>query len=104
MANTFIELNDTPSEYNTNETQFVITAGDQVDFVTLSTNELVDVNTFGAYKPVNGQVLQYFGGANEWRPGLNDPYSAGNGLNKSGQTLNVAVAQDGGLLSTASGI
>lgn len=103
MANTFIQLNDTPSSYSGN-VQYLITAGNQIDFVTLSTNELIDVNTLGAYKPVNGQVLQWFGGANEFRPANNDPYSAGNGLNKTGGTLNVSALNGGGLGANASGI
>lgn len=103
MANTFIELNDTPSSY-TGNVQYLITAGNEIDFVTLSTNELVDINTFGAYAATNGQVLTYFGGANEFRPATNDPYSAGNGISKTGGTLNVATVSGGGIAANASGI
>ena len=104
MANTFIQLNDTPSEY-TGNVQYLITAGNQIDFVTLSTNELVDVNTLGAYAPENGQVLQWFGGAEEFRPASVDPYSAGNGLSKSDNlTLNVNTLSGGGLAANASGL
>lgn len=101
---TFLELTDTPSQYDLGNSQVVITAGGQLDFVTFSTNELVDVNTFGAYAPTNGQALVYFGGVQEWRPADVDPYSAGNGLNKVNGTLNVTVTGDGGLGANAQGI
>jgi len=104
MANTFISLSDTPSVYS-GSTQVVITAGSEIDFITFSTNELSDVNTFGAYAPENGQVLTYFGGVNEWRPALSDPYSAGNGLNKTDQgVINITTSPSGGLLANSTGI
>lgn len=103
MANTFIDLNDTPSSY-TGNVQYLITAGNEIDFVTLSTNELVDINTFGAYSATNGQVLTYFGGADEFRPATNDPYSAGNGISKTSGVLNISTVSGGGLTANASGV
>ena len=104
MANTFIDLTDTPSSYDETKTQVVITAGNNLDFATFTTNELVDVNTFGAYRPDNGDVLTWFGGVNEWRPALLDPYSAGNGLNKTNGTLNISTTVGGGLGANSSGV
>ena len=104
MANTFIELNDVPSSYSGGALKFVrINAGETgVSFANADLDTLSDVNASGGYAPSGGDVLQYSAGAGAWRPADNDPYSAGNGLNKSAKTLNVVAT--GGLVANASGV
>ena len=103
MANTFIQLNDTPSEYTGQDGKFLrVKAGGGVSFAPADLNTLTDVEASGAYAPVGGQVLSWSAGAGEWRPLDNDPYSAGNGLSKTGATLQVIAT--GGLVSNASGV
>lgn len=103
MANTFIQLNDTPSEYTGQDGKFLrVKAGGGVSFAPADLNTLSDVEASGAYAPVGGQVLSWSAGAGEWRPLDNDPYSAGNGLSKTGATLQVIAT--GGLVSNASGV
>ena len=69
----------------------------------ITTDTLTDVKTTGAYAPSVGQTLVY-GADNCWKPATLDVYSAGNGINKSGLTLNVTAGTDGGLVSNASGV
>lgn len=104
MANTLIELNDTPSSYAGGGLKFLrINAGETgISFAGADLNALVDVDASGGYAPSGGDVLQYSAGAGKWRPADNDPYSAGNGLNKSAKTLNVVAT--GGLVSNSSGV
>jgi len=104
MANTYIQLNDTPSDYVGRALQFVRVNGaaDGLYFSTIGLENLSDIRVSGAYAPDSGDVLAYNSGAGEWRPIDNDPYSAGNGLNKSGKTLNVVAT--GGLVANSSGV
>ena len=69
----------------------------------ITTDTLTDVKTTGAYAPSVGQTLVY-GADNCWKPATLDVYSAGNGINKTGLTLNVVAGTDGGLVSNASGV
>ena len=103
-ANTFVELNDTPSNYTGSGNKFLVVKGDEsaLNFTNISLEKVSDVNVTGAYVPVGGQVLQYSSAANEWRAMDNDPYSFGAGLLKSGGTIDVIAS--GGLVSNASGV
>lgn len=103
MANTFIELNDTPSSFSGSALKFVrVSAANSLTFADADLNAISDVEADGAYAPQTGQVLTYSAGAGKWRPVDNDPYSAGNGLNKTASTIEVIAA--GGLVSNASGV
>ena len=103
MANTFIELNDTPSSFSGSALKFVrVTAANSLTFSDADLNAISDVEADGAYAPQTGQVLTYSAGAGKWRPVDNDPYSAGNGLNKTASTIEVIAA--GGLVSNSSGV
>ena len=104
MANTYIQLNDTPSDYVGRALQFVRVNGqaDGLVFSTIGLENLTDLNVTGAYAPDAGDVLAWNAGASQWRPIDNDPYSAGNGLKKSGKTLNVVAT--GGLVANSSGV
>ena len=103
MANTFIQLNDTPSDYTGQAGKFLrVTGAGGVSFAPADLNTLVDVEASGAYAPVGGQVLTYNSGAQEWRPVNNDPYSTSNGLRKTGSVLEVIAT--GGLVANTSGV
>jgi len=103
MANTIIELNDTPSSYSLSANKFlrVNSAGTGVQFWDIQLGYLEDVQADGAYSPSAGDTL-IFSADNKWRPGTLDVYSAGNGLNKSGLTLNVTAGA--GLTADSSGV
>ena len=104
MANTFIELNDVPSEYTGKALTFVRVNGreDGISFAAADIDALSDVQASGAYAPTSNQVLTYSASLNKWRPMDVDPYSAGNGLSKTGSTLQVVAA--GGLTANGSGV
>jgi len=106
MANTFIDLNDTPSDYSGQGSKFVrVNAdGNALVFGFVELNDLVDVQTNLAYTPSGGQALIYSSAAGKWRPGTMDVYSAGNGLNKNALTLNVVAGAGGGLTSNSDGV
>lgn len=106
MANTFIDLNDTPSNYTGFGSRFVRVNASATELVfgQVELNDLADVQTNLAYTPSGGQALIYSAGAGKWRPGTMDVYSAGNGLNKNALTLNVVAGSGGGLTSNASGV
>jgi hypothetical protein len=106
MANTFIDLNDTPSDYAGQGSKFVrVNAdGNALVFGFVELNDLNDVQTNLAYTPSGGQALIYSAGAGKWRPGTMDVYSAGNGLNKNALTLNVVAGTGGGLTSNTDGV
>lgn len=106
MANTFLSLSDTPTSYfgHNNKALVVNSAADGVNFVNLTLEVLKDTQLTSGYAPQGGQVLTYSSAAGVWRPADNDPYSSGNGLNKSGLTLNVVAPVQGGLLSNATGV
>ena len=106
MANTFIDLNDTPSDYTGYGLKFVrVNAGaTELVFGSVELNDLADVQANLAYTPQGGQALIYSSAAGKWRPGTMDVYSAGNGLNKSALTLNVVAGSSGGLTSNSSGV
>ena len=103
-ANTFVELNDTPSNYTGSGNKFLVVKGteDALNFTVISMEKINDVNVTGAYLPQGGQVLQYSSAANEWRAMDNDPYSFGAGLLKTGGTIDVIAS--GGLVANASGV
>lgn len=106
MANTFIELNDTPSDFIGHGLKFVRVnaAANALVFGSVELNDLVDVQSNGAYVPQSGQGLIYSAAAGQWRPGSLDVYSAGNGLSKSALTLNVVAGASGGLTSNINGV
>lgn len=106
MANTFIELNDTPSDFTGQGLKFVRVNADAnaLIFGSFEINDLVDVQSNGAYVPQSGQGLIYSAAAGQWRPGSLDVYSAGNGLSKSALTLNVVAGTSGGLTSNTNGV
>ena len=104
MANTIIELNDTPSSYAGHGLEFLkVNAGETgIVFAPAVLDSLSDVDASGGYAPLSGQVLSWSAGAGKWRPIANDPYSAGNGLAKTASTLSVIAT--GGLVSNSSGV
>ena len=104
MANTFIQLNDTPSDYLGQKGKFLRVKADEtgISFAPADLNTLIDVDSTGAYAPAGGQILTYSAGAGKWRPVDNDPYSAGNGLSKTQSTLQVIAT--GGLVANSSGV
>lgn len=106
MANTFIELNDTPSNYTSSGSRFVRVNADanSLVFGFVEINDLADVQANLAYAPGGGQALIYSSAAGKWRPGSLDVYSAGNGLSKSALTLNVVPGTGGGLTSNSNGV
>jgi hypothetical protein len=103
-ANTFLELNDTPSSYSGSANKFlrVSSAANTVQFWNVSLTDLEDVQALAPYHPQGGQGLIYNSAAGVWRPGTLDVYTAGNGLNKSGLTLNVSAGA--GLTANTSGL
>lgn len=103
MANTFIQLNDTPSSYSGSALKFlrVNTAGTGTVFSGVNLADLNDTRTTGAYAPQPSEVLTWTS-AGEWRPVANDPYSTSNGLRKVGTTLSVVAT--GGLVANSSGV
>ena len=104
MANTFVQLTDTPSVYTGSTGKFVQVSGvDTLIFNDIELNTLIDVQASGAYEPSTGDILSFTASGN-WRPVSNDPYSVSNGLNKSGGTLNVVAGTGGGLTSNTSGV
>jgi hypothetical protein len=105
MANTIIELNDTPSSYSLSANKFlrVNSDGNAVQFWDIKLDYLEDVEASNAYAPSVGQSLVYTADG-KWRPSTLDIYSAGNGLNKSALTLNVTAGAGGGLVSNTSGV
>jgi len=106
MANTFIELNDTPSDFIGQGLKFLRVNADAnaVVFGPVEINDLTDVQANLAYAPQSGQALIYSSAAGKWRPGTVDVYSAGNGISKSALTLNVVAGTGGGLTSNANGV
>jgi hypothetical protein len=105
-ANTFIELNDTPSNYVNSANKFVRvnSSSDGIQFWFVKLTDLDDVQATGSYTPQGGQGLVYSAAAGKWRPGTLDVYSAGNGLSKTALTLNVIAGAGGGLVANTSGV
>jgi len=105
FANTFITLSDVDiSTLQAGKFLRVRPSGNvEISQYDITTDTLTDVITSGAYTPSVGQTLVY-GADNKWKPATLDVYSAGNGLNKSGLTLNVTAGTDGGLVSNTSGV
>ena len=106
MANTLIELNDTPSDYSGKALTFLRVNANEtgISFAGAELDDLSDVQTSGAYLPSGGQALIYSSAAGQWRPGSLDVYSAGNGISKSALTLNVVAGAGGGLTSNTNGV
>ena len=105
MADTFITLTDVDiTTLEAGKFLRVRPSGNlEISQYDITTDTLTDVKTTGAYAPSVGQTLVY-GADNCWKPATLDVYSAGNGINKSGLTLNVTAGTDGGLVSNASGV
>ena len=105
FANTFITLSDVDiSTLQAGKFLRVRPSGNlEISQYDITTDTLTDVKTTGAYAPSVGQTLVY-GADNCWKPATLDVYSAGNGINKTGLTLNVVAGTDGGLVSNASGV
>jgi|MDTB01.2.fsa_nt_gb hypothetical protein len=105
FSNTFISLDDVDiSTLTAGKFLRVRPSGNlEISQHDIDLNTLSDVNTEGAYAPTVGQTLTWTA-ANEWRPATLDVYSAGNGINKTGLTLNVTAGTDGGLVSNSSGV
>ena len=105
FANTFISLSDVDiSSLTAGKFLRVRPTGNvEIAQYDISTDTLTDVVTTGAYTPSTGQTLVYQAD-NTWKPETLDVYSAGNGINKSGLTLNVTAGTDGGLVSNTSGV
>ena len=105
MANTFIELNDTPSNYTGSGAKYLQVDGPEgnVIFNNIELNNLADVN---AAAPGGGQVLQWSSAANEWRAVTYAPYSEGNGIDfgGTGYVVNVVAGSGGGLTSNSTGV
>lgn len=106
MANTLIELNDTPSDYSGKALTFLRVNASQtgISFAAADLDDLNDVQASGAYVPSGGQALIYSSAAGKWRPGTLDVYSPGNGISKSALTLNVVAGSGGGLTSNTNGV
>lgn len=105
MANTFIELNDTPSSFDLAANKFakVNNAGDAIQFWDVRLNDIDEIVAEGAYAPDVGESLIYHSDG-KWKPGSLDVYSAGNGINKAGLSLNVLAGAGGGLTSNNTGV
>ena len=105
FANTFITLDDVDiSSLSAGKFLRVRPSGNiEISQFDITTDTLTDIDTTGAYTPSVGQTLVYTA-AGKFRPQTLDVYSAGNGLNKSGLTLNVTAGTGGGLVANTSGI
>jgi hypothetical protein len=105
MADTFLQLTETPNSFNASANKFVRvnSNADGIQFWNVSIPDLEDVDALGAYAPSTGDVLTYFSD-NKWKPASPDIYSAGNGLNKVNLGFNVQAAADGGLTSDGTGV
>ena len=105
FANTFITLDDVDiTSLSAGKFLRVRPEGNvEVSQYDITTDTLTDIETSGAYTPQVGQTLVYTA-AGKFRPQTLDVYSAGNGINKSGLTLNVTAGTDGGLVSNTSGV
>lgn len=105
MANTFISLDDTPVSYQGLGGRFLrVNLGeDSVLATDINLDTLTDVQANGVYSGSVGDTLILHANG-QWRPGTLDVYSAGNGLNKSGLTLNVFAPADGGLTANTDGV
>lgn len=105
MADTFLQLTETPNSYNLAANKFVRVnnAADGIQFWNVTVPDLEDVDALGAYAPSTGDVLTYFSD-NKWKPASPDIYSAGNGLNKVNLGFNVQAGSGGGLVANANGV
>tara|TARA_R110001592_G_scaffold1805_14_gene10960 strand:+ start:49513 stop:51924 length:2412 start_codon:yes stop_codon:yes gene_type:complete len=105
FANTFITLDDVDvSSLTAGKFLRVRPTGNvEISQYDITSDTLTDIETTGAYTPSVGQTLVYTA-AGKFRPQTLDVYSAGNGINKSGLTLNVTAGTGGGLVSNTSGV
>ena len=105
MANTFITLTDTPSNFTGSAGKYLQVDGPEGNVI-FNNIDLNDINNVNASAPGGGQVLQYNSAANEWRAQTYAPYSAGNGVSfgGSGYVVNVVAGSGGGLTSNANGV
>jgi len=106
MANTIIDLNDTPGSYNLAASKFlrVSSTADSVQFWNVKTTDLEDVSLVGSDEPEPGEALVWDNTRKVWHPGTIDVYRAGNGLNKVGTTFNITAAAAGGLTADSTGV
>ena len=95
FANTLITLNDVDiSSLSAGKFLRVRPSGNvEISQFDITTDTLTDIETTGAYAPQVGQTLVY-SASGKFRPATLDVYSAGNGLNKAGLTLNVTEVTD----------
>ena len=105
MANTFVQLNDTPSDYQFGANKFVRvnSSGNALQFWDINLSDLADTRLTGGYEPTVGQTLQYAADG-KWRPASGDIYDVGNGISKDGLRLDVVAAANGGLTSDLTGV
>ena len=105
MADTFLQLTETPNSFNLAANKFVRvnSSADGIQFWNVTVPDLEDVDALGAYAPSTGDVLTYFSD-NKWKPASPDIYSAGNGLNKVNLGFNVQAGAGGGLVANANGV
>ena len=96
FANTFITLSDVDiTNLSAGKFLRVRPSGNvEISQFDITTDTLTDIDTSGAYTPSVGQTLVYTA-AGKFRPQTLDVYSAGNGINKSGLTLNVTAGVGG---------
>jgi hypothetical protein len=103
MANTFIELNDTPSTFDlADRGRFVkvSSVADTLVFALADLNSLVDVTTTN---PQENSILQYSGGT--WRDRTcSEILTGGDGLTINGQTISLELLANGGLSANANGL
>ena len=66
MANTFITLTDTPSNFTGSAGKYLQVDGSEGNVI-FNNIDLNDINNVNASAPGGGQVLQYNSAANEWR-------------------------------------
>ena len=105
MANTFVQLNDTPSDYQFGANKFVRVnnSGNALQFWDINLSDLADTRLTDGYEPTVGQTLQYAADG-KWRPASGDIYDVGNGISKDGLRLDVVAASGGGLTSDLTGV
>ena len=105
MANTFITLNDTPSNYSGQGGKYLQVDGSEGNVIFNRIN-LSNLNDTYIPAPAGGQVLRYSSGSGQWKAETYNPYSAGNGINLggSGFVINAVAGSGGGLTANSNGI
>jgi hypothetical protein len=105
-ANTFIELNDTPSSYTGHALKWLRVQPDEanIGFWNMELGFLTDIQITEAFLPQNNQALVYNSSVGKWRPASRDIYAAGFGLRKDGLSFSANVTPSGGLISDSAGL